>query len=80
MINGCIEQFGFGVPECLREPLSEPLEAAVAADDGEQVGRRVRQTGRGLRRAAGDASPFDTELVPRAWLAVGRWRWSGRLP
>jgi hypothetical protein len=35
-----IEQFRFGVPECLREPRAEPLEAAVAADDGEQVGRQ----------------------------------------
>jgi hypothetical protein len=34
-----IEQFGVGVPECLRESPSEPLEAAVAADDGKQVGR-----------------------------------------
>jgi len=31
----------------------------------------VRQTERGLRRAA-RSSPFDTELVPRTWLAVGR--------
>jgi len=32
-----IEQFGFGVPECVREPRGEPLEAAVAINGGEQV-------------------------------------------
>jgi hypothetical protein len=34
-----IEQRAFRIPECLRKPRREPLEAAVAANDGEQVGR-----------------------------------------